>query len=141
LAVRLPLKAWPSAAEIETEAATCTDRALAERLARKARVRRSIGDGDSFMLPVWLWQLGDATLVAYREEAYSALQQRLRAPAQDGAVIVMNLTNGSCGYLPPAELYDENIYTVWQTPYDRGCLEALGDAVIAAMEANTGTSD
>ena len=35
----------------------------------------------------------------------------------------MNLVNGSIGYLPPAPLYDEDIYPVWQTPFDRGCLE------------------
>jgi hypothetical protein len=35
----------------------------------------------------------------------------------------MNLINGSIGYLPPSELYDSDVYTVWQTPFDRGCLE------------------
>jgi hypothetical protein len=45
----------------------------------------------------------------------------------------MNLTNGACGYLPPAELYDEDIYQVWQSPYERGCLELMIDAATDAV--------
>jgi hypothetical protein len=37
----------------------------------------------------------------------------------------MNLINGSLGYLPPAELYDADTYTVWQTPFDRGSYERV----------------
>lgn len=32
----------------------------------------------------------------------------------------MNLINGSIGYVPPIELYDQDVYTVWQAPFDRG---------------------
>ena len=37
----------------------------------------------------------------------------------------MNLINGSISYLPPAELYDSDVYSVWQTPFDRGGYERL----------------
>ena len=40
----------------------------------------------------------------------------------------MNLVNGSAGYLSPAELYDTDIYQVWQSPYERGGLERLIEA-------------
>jgi hypothetical protein len=41
----------------------------------------------------------------------------------------MNLTNGSCGYLPPAELFDGmELYSVWQTPFAKGCLERVTEA-------------
>ena len=46
----------------------------------------------------------------------------------------MNLINGSVGYLPPADLYDLDVYPVWQTPFDRGCLERISDAMTAAIE-------
>ena len=46
----------------------------------------------------------------------------------------MNLINGSVGYLPPADLYDTDVYPVWQTPFDRGCLEQIGDAITKAIE-------
>jgi hypothetical protein len=32
--------------------------------------------------------------------------------------------------LPPAELYDEDIYTVWQTPFERGGYERLLETMI-----------
>jgi hypothetical protein len=43
----------------------------------------------------------------------------------DRAVFVMNVVNGWGGYLPPAHLYDRNLYAVWQTPLAPGCLEAV----------------
>ena len=35
----------------------------------------------------------------------------------------MNLINGSIGYLAPRELYEKNVYQVWQTPFASGRLE------------------
>jgi hypothetical protein len=34
------------------------------------------------------------------------------------------------GYLPPAPLYDVDIYQVWQTPFERGGLEKVEAAAI-----------
>ena len=45
----------------------------------------------------------------------------------------MNLINGSIGYLPPRHLYDEKIYQVWQTPFERGSLERLAEAIEEAI--------
>jgi hypothetical protein len=47
----------------------------------------------------------------------------------------MNMVNGACGYLPPPELYDEDVYQVWQTPFDRGSLERLIKTATEAIEA------
>jgi hypothetical protein len=42
---------------------------------------------------------------------------------------VLGVANGvSTGYLPPAELYDRDLYQVWQSPYAAGSLERLVDA-------------
>ena len=49
-------------------------------------------------------------------------------------MICMNLINGSVGYLPPADLYDVDAYPVWQTPFDRGCLERIGETMAGAIE-------
>jgi hypothetical protein len=133
--VELPLKSdLPTLQQIERDLAACDDRVMRERLARKRRVRATIGDGTSAMLPVWLWNVGDAIIVAHREEAYSDFQLELRARFPNKAIIVMNLTNGSCGYLTPQKLYDLDIYQVWQSPYERGCLERLTTAVGDAIE-------
>ena len=70
-------------------------------------------------MPVWLWRVGEALFVAHPNEAYSALQIVLRREFPHYAVVVMNVTNGHFGYLPPADFYEKDIYPVWQTPFAR----------------------
>lgn len=123
--VELPLKNWPSADELEQQRLNCVDRTLEERLRRKRDIRKGLGDGRAFQLPITVWKLGDAILIGSCCEAYSILQQELRRRFSGNAIICMNLVNGSLGYLPPAELYETDFYTVWQTPFDRGSLEIL----------------
>ena len=132
--VELPLKNWPSAEELERERATTSDRALEERLRRKRDIRRALGDGKTYALPVVAWRLGDAILVASCCEAYSVLQVELRRRFAGRSVVVMNLVNGSMGYLPPRECYDHDLYQVWQTPFDRGSGELLLEAASEAIE-------
>jgi hypothetical protein len=128
--VDLPLKDWPSTATLAAEFAACTDRALAERIRRKLRIRESLGDGATFPLEIWGWRIGEALVLGTMAEAYSALQSRVRAAFPDRAVVWLNLVNGSVGYLPPAPLYDVDIYQVWQTPFERGGLEMVEAAAI-----------
>jgi hypothetical protein len=123
--VALPIKNWPSAEELENRRRKCTDRALEERLRRKCNIRLSLGDAPSFELPVHVWRIGDAVLVGSCCEAYSVLQRELRQRFPDTTIVCMNLINGSIGYLPPEDLYDQDIYAVWQTPFDRGSYERL----------------
>ncbi len=61
--VNLPLKDWPSADELEQQRLACTDRALEERLRRKRDIRRGLGDGTTYLLPISVWLIGDAVLV------------------------------------------------------------------------------
>ena len=123
--VELPLKDWPTADELEHQRLACTDRALEERLRRKRDIRRSLGDGSTYGLPLYAWRLGEAVLVGSCCEPYSLLQVNVRQRFPDRTIICMNLINGSIGYLPPAELYDTDVYPVWQTPFDRGSLELV----------------
>jgi hypothetical protein len=129
--VDLPLKEWPSAAELAAQFAACTDRALAERLRRRLRIREALGDGRSFPLEVWGWRIGEAIVLGTMAEAYSSIQRNVRAAFPDREVMWLNLVNGSVGYLPPATLYDVDVYQAWQTPFDRGSLEALEAAAVA----------
>ncbi len=131
--VDLPLKDWPSADELEQQRLACTDRALEERLRRKRDIRRGIGDGSTYSLPVTVWRMGDTVLVGCCCEPYSSLQVELRRRFPDNIVVCMNLINGSIGYLPPAELYDTDVYPVWQTPFDRGSLERTLDTMTQAI--------
>ena len=56
---------------------------------------------------------------------------RLRFPQQ--TILCLNLINGSIGYLPPADLYDSDVYPVWQTPFDRGSLELTIETMTQAI--------
>jgi hypothetical protein len=122
--VPLPLKPLPSIEEIERQWRECADPVLKERLWRKRGVRKVVGDGAVAEMPLWVWRLGDELLVGQPNETYSLFQMELRDSFGRG-VAVMNIVNGSAGYLPPAELYDRDVYQVWQSPYERGGLERL----------------
>jgi len=131
--VELPLKPMPAVKEIEDELAATADVFMAERLRRKRLVRRNVGDGTTMPMSVWVWQVGGAIFAAVPAEAYSQLQVQLRESSPDSAVCVMNVANGWFGYLPPAGLYDRDLYAVWQTPFDRGSLERMIDGCDAAI--------
>ena len=132
--VDLPVKDWPSAEELEQQRVDCTDRALEERLRRKRDIRRGLGDGDTYPLSIHAWRIGDAVLVGSCCEPYSMLQRELRDRFPDRTIICMNLINGSMGYLPPEGLYDQDVYQVWQTPFDRGSLEATLEGMTQAIK-------
>ena len=126
LQIELELKPeLPSLSEIDDELRNCTDRTIRERLVRKRHIRVLIGNGPTMKVPMWIWRVGDAILAAQAQEAYSSLQIHLRQHFPERAVAVMNVTNGSNGYTPPASLYDKDIYQVWQTPFARGSHEAI----------------
>ena len=38
------------------------------------------------------------------------------------------------GYLPPADCYDLDLYQVWQSPFERGCLERYIDAAAQVLD-------
>ncbi|MBA4104589.1 MAG: alkaline ceramidase [Pirellula sp.] len=131
--VELPLKDWPSAAELEKQRLACADRTFEERLRRKRNVRQGVGDGSTYDLTINVWKIGDAVLIGTFCEAYSALQKELRRRFPAHAIVCMNLINGSLAYLPPAELYETDVYPVWQTPFDRGSLERVLETMTQAI--------
>jgi hypothetical protein len=132
--VSYSLKALPGSSEIEKEWEACKDPVLKERLSRKLAIRKAIGDGDIARMPIWIWQLGDSFLIGQPNEAYSDFQEQLRLEFLPGAIAVMNIVNGSVGYLPPRELYGKNLYPVWQTPFAAGSLELLIEAAIKTVK-------
>lgn len=122
----------PVTTAIRQALAACNDRVLAERLRRQIQVRRWVGEEPTSAIPVWLWRIGDALLAGYPPEAYSDVQTHLRERFPEHAVAVMNLVNGSPGYLPPADRYDADLYSVKQTPYARGSMETVRDLAAQA---------
>jgi hypothetical protein len=136
--VHLPLKDWPSAEELEKQCRESSDRAFEERLRRKLNIRLAVGAGSTFEASVHVWRIGDAVLVGSCCEAYSVLQRELRQRFPNTTIICMNLINGSIGYVPPAELYDSDTYTVWQTPFDRGSYERVLETMTGEIRAAIG---
>jgi hypothetical protein len=134
------LKKLPSLAEIDKLSAAATDRVIKERLARQRNIRISLGDGDKINVQLWIWKLGDAFLVGHPNEAYSVFQKELRRQFSSRALAVMNLVNGSAGYLPPLEMYEHNIYQVWQSPFAAGSLELLVQSAVQAIKKMISTS-
>lgn len=132
--VSLPLKDLPSLAAIEAAWEACEDHVVKERLWRQRGIRKTVGDGDTSNMPLWVWQLGDAILVGQPNEAYAAFQQQLRAALAPAAVAVINIVNGYAGYLPPAASYHDQSYAVWQTPFAPGSLELLTAAATAISQ-------
>jgi hypothetical protein len=129
LKVEIELKQMLSLAELETQLANCTDRIRSERLHRACSVRRLVGDGAFTSVPLTIWRIGGANLVALAHEAYSFFQIELRKKLAPNPIIVAGLANGAAGgYLPPRELYSQDIYQVWQTPFAAGSLESLSHA-------------
>lgn len=139
-AFELPLKPQPTLEELEARWADIDPHSRAERLRRAAEMRAQFGDGPAVPWRVWVWQLGDALVVAQSGEAYSALQRELRRRNPGRAVAVLNLANWSApAYLPPAELYaSDDAYTVWQTPLAAGCLEQTIEAAARGIARLTG---
>lgn len=102
-----------------------------ERIHR-ARHRRSGSEADQQVAyPVWVWLLGEIVVVGHPGEAYSQFQQQVRQHLPGDRAFCLNLVNGvSPGYLPPAQLYDKDVYQVWQTTLGGGSLERLTEHAI-----------
>lgn len=132
--VELPVKDLPSINELESIWHDAKDSVVKERLWRKIGLRKIIGEGPSYKLPVWIWKIGNAFIVGQCTEAYSFFQKELRKMFYPIPVAVINIVNGYIGYLPTANLYNSDAYAVWQTPFEKGSLETLESEVATAIK-------
>lgn len=123
--IELPLKDLPSVIELKYLWEITEDSVEKERLWRKMGLRKILGDGDTFRLPVWVWKIGNAFVIGQCTEAYSFLQEQLREAFFPIPIVVVNIVNGYIGYLPTADLYGSDAYSVWQSPFEKGSLEKL----------------
>ncbi len=97
-----------------------------------SRVRKQIGmridyvDGDSANHPVWLWQLGNALVIAHPGEAYFEMQQELRKRHSDKVIMFLDMTKGpGYVYIPTRSAYERNAYQSWQTLLAPGAFEDM----------------
>lgn len=131
--VEMSLKKLLSLKEIDEQLQACTDHVRQERLVRMRAMRKNLGKGETATMPLWIWRLGEACIVAQPNEAYSRFQQVLRAQYGPQPIAVVNIANGYIGYLPPHEEYDKDMYAVTQTPFAKGSLELLTQKAAEAI--------
>lgn len=123
LKVDLECKPMPSAEQLRQNLQADLDRPSGERLQRMLAIREDLGEGDTYPMPIRVWRLGDAVLVAIPNEPYSRLQTELRTAFAEHPILVLGVTNGTLGYLCPAETYGTGRYQEKQSPFMPGALE------------------
>lgn len=110
-------------------------RAMIERMDRRMTRLAALPGGDSFPLPVTLWQMGDACWLAVEAEHYQLLQTALRQQVPGVPLMVMTLANGSrCSYLPTADAYGRGIYQETIAVLSAGCLELLIEEISRQLQ-------
>lgn len=76
--------------------------------------------------PVWLWQIGDAIVIAHAGEAYFEMQVELRRRHPDRVIMFLDMTNGpGYVYIPTRSAYERKAYQSWQTILAPGSLEKM----------------
>lgn len=134
--IHVPLQRKPSLTPVDPPSADGGDPvAEAEKAMRRTFIQAALGDDPVHQMPIWLWRLGDALVVACPNEAYSQMQTELRARFPRRPVLVLGCTNGTVGYLPPRDRYGSGLYQEQQSPFLPGCLEQTIAAAALAMEA------
>jgi hypothetical protein len=111
-------------------------RAHVERQDRWLTRLATLPPGETFPLPVALWQIGDGFWLAVEGEHYQVLQRCLREQVPGAALVVATVVNGSRPtYLPPREAYGRGIYQEAIAVLAPGSLEGLIEAVGEQLRA------
>jgi hypothetical protein len=105
-----------------------------EKALRRRFLAEALGEGPVFEMPLWIWRLGGALLVAVPNEPYSVFQVELRRRLPGTPLLVLGTTNRTMGYLSPAETYGTGLYQEQQSPFAPGCLELTIDVAVGALE-------
>ncbi len=96
------------------------------RVQKQLGIRFNYVDGEYVNHPVWLWQIGDAIMIAHCGEAYFEMQVELRRRHPDRVIMFMDMTNGpGYVYIPTRSAYERNAYQSWQTLLAPGSFEEM----------------
>ncbi len=108
-----------------------TLRAKVERQRRLIDRIRPLPQTDTYPLPAWAWQWGDAFWIAVEGEPYHFLQSELIRQFPNRPVIAITLANGTnCSYLPTREAYlKPQLYQPEVALLAAGSLETLTEAI------------
>jgi len=136
-AERLRWQEHERAALAAGDAARARDcRAQVERQDRWLTRLATLPPGETFPLPVALWQIGDGFWLAVEGEHYHILQRHLREQLPGVPLVVATVVNGSrVTYLPPREVYGKGIYQESIAVLAPGSLEQLIEVVGEQLHA------
>ena len=120
-----------AAARARGDEMTASDhRAMAERKHRLLHRLEVMPKGDTYPLQIVLMLIGDAIWVGVQGESYSILQTELRKRFPDKTLIIASLAGDwGASYLPPRELYGQDIYQVNIAVVEAGSLEHLIESI------------
>lgn len=105
-----------------------------EKALRRQFLAQALGDGPTYTMPLWIWRLGGALLVAIPNEPYSVFQVELRRRLAGTPLLVLGTTNRTMGYLSPEDTYGTGLYQEQQSPFAPGCLEQTIEAAAEGLE-------
>ena len=120
----------PTEKELEANVANAKTQREQEITLRRLLLNKALGFDQVHHMPLWVWRIGQAALVAICNEPYAVVQQTIRKQFPDNAVFVLGTTNASFGYLPPKDTFGQGIYQEWQSPYAAGCMELVTESSI-----------
>jgi hypothetical protein len=105
-----------------------------EKALRRRYLAEALGEDSVYEMPLWIWRLGGALLVAVPNEPYSVFQVELRRRFAGTPLLVLGVTNRTFGYLSPEETYGTGLYQEQQSPFAPGCLEQTIEAAARALD-------
>jgi hypothetical protein len=116
---------------------TATEVFLNFRIRKQHEIRIDYVTGDGTVKhPVWIWQLGDAIVIAHGGEAYLELARDLRRRNANRMIVFLDMTNGpGYLYLPTKIAYEQNNYQSQQSIVASGGLEIMLEVLDQAIKS------
>jgi neutral ceramidase len=96
----------------------------------KMRNLRRQAHPDGIPIEMTAVALDDVAFCTIPGELFNAVGQQIKAAAPSGTTFLVGLANGSIGYLPNREAYDEGGFEVQASPLDPGAAELFRDVAI-----------
>jgi hypothetical protein len=106
---------------------TANETFLNFRIRKQFEMRIDYVQPDGTVLhPIWIWNLGDAVIVAHCGEAYLEMAVELRRRNPDLMLLFLDMTNGpGYIYVPNRQAYAQNTYQSQQSLLAPGGLEEM----------------
>ena len=134
ITLRLKHKELLSEEQMRANWADVKPRIVDFRVQKQLGMRIGYVEGDYVNHPVWLWQVGDALLVAHAGEAYFEMQQELRQRHSERVIMFLDMTNGpGYVYIPKRSAYERKAYQSWQTLLAPGAFEEMVEILDQAI--------